>query len=158
MASVPDRKRRGRRWMTIVLLASLAANAFFLGALVTEFLRFRHRPDDAGPRAVRMELRWLRSRLTSDAVRSIETALDPLKPDIVARIERLKKLRSELGALVAAPQPDRAAIDAHLRDIRIEVGAMQEQIQSKTFDAVLALPPAERAPLATPVPDSGKDG
>ena len=58
--------------------------------------------------------------------------------------------------LVAAPQPDRAAIDANLREIRIEVGAMQEQIQSKTFDAVLALPQAERTPLATPGPNVGK--
>jgi hypothetical protein len=103
-----------------------------------------------------MELRWLRGRLSPDAVRSVEAALEPLKPDMMARIQRLKTLRAELGPLVAAPEPDRAAIDAHLREIRLEVGAMQEQTQSKVFDAVLALPEAERAPLATPAQGSPK--
>ena len=88
---------------------------------------------------------------------SIEAQLEPLKPDIVDRIDRLRQLRAELGVLLAAPEPDRAAIDSHLREIRLEVGAMQERIQSKTMDAVVALPAAERAPLATPAPDRGKD-
>ena len=144
-----DTKRR-RSPLAVVLVVSLAINAFFVGALVTEFLRFRHRGDESGPRAVRMELRWLKDRLSEGAVDQIATTLEPLRPDIVARIGRLKQLRGELGVLVAAPEPDRAAIDAHLREIRMEVGAMQEQIQSKTFDAVLALPPDERAPLALP--------
>jgi hypothetical protein len=143
--------RRKRGWLPGLLVLSLAVNAYFLGAQVTEYFRFRH--GDGPPRAARMELRWLKDRLSGDSVRSIEASLDSLRPDIAARIERLKKLRTELGVLVAAPAPDRAAIDAHLRDIRMEVGAMQEQVQSRTFDAVLALPPAQRAPLATPRKD-----
>lgn len=153
MSSLPAR-RKGGNWLRWALVVSLALNAFFLGAFLTEFVRFRHGGTEASPRAVRMELRWLKDRLSPDAVQSIETQLDPLKPDIVARIDRLKTLRAELGVLVAAPQPDRAAIDAHLREIRLEVGAMQEQIQSRTFDSVLALSPDQRAPLATP-PKSG---
>ncbi len=146
-----DIKPRRRRisWLWTVLVLSLAVNAFVLGAFLTERLGFRH-GTDSGPRAVKMELRWLRDRLSPASVAAIETSLDTLKPDVVARIERLKTLRTELAALAAAPTPDRAAIDTHLREIRLEVGAMQEQIQSRTFDAVLALPPAERAPLATP--------
>lgn len=154
---MPDRTgTRSRSRLAILLVVSLALNAFFVGALVTEFLRFRHVGDRA-PRAARMELRWLSSRLPPEAVRRIEADLEPLKPDIVARIERLRQLRAELGVLLAAPQPDRAAIDSHLRDIRLEVGAMQERIQSKTMDSVLALSAADRAPLATPAPDTGKD-
>lgn len=149
----PGMAKGKRNWLAMALVVSLAVNAFFLGALVTEFIRFRHRGDESSPRAVKMELRWLRDRLSADAVRSIESTLDPLKPDIVARIDRLKKLRAELGVLVAAPEPDRAAIDNHLREIRMEVGAMQEQIQSRTFESVLALPADQRAPLATPSPD-----
>ncbi len=146
-----DLKPRRRRvsWLWIALVVSVAVNAFVLGAFLTERLGFRHSAD-GGPRAVKMELRWLRDRLSPGSVSSIETSLETLKPDVIARIERLKVLRAELAALAAAPTPDRAAIDAHLREIRLEVGAMQEQIQSRTFDAVLALPPAERAPLATP--------
>lgn len=147
--------KRGRSWLVLALVASLAVNAFFGGALVMEFLRFRHVGDEPGARATRMELRWFKDRLSPDALGQIEASLAPLRPDILARVERLRKLRAELGALVAAPQPDRAAIDANLREIRIEVGAMQEQIQSKTFDAVLALPQAERTPLATPGANAG---
>ena len=46
---VPD--RRGRSRIVLLLVASLALNAFFIGALVTEFLRFRHFGGDQGPRA-----------------------------------------------------------------------------------------------------------
>jgi uncharacterized membrane protein len=145
-------EKRGRNWLAIALVASLAANAFFFGSLLTEFLHFRAHRDDSGPHAARVELRWLRGRLSPEAVRTVEAALESLRPDIVARIGRLRTLRAELGALVAAAEPDRAAIDTHLREIRLEVGAMQERIQSKTFESVLALPPAERARLA-PSPD-----
>lgn len=152
----PREGRRNNR-LLIALFVSLAVNAFFLGAVITEQLRFRHFGGDHGPRATRMELRWLSGRLSDDAVHSIEAQLEPLKPDIVDRIDRLRQLRAELGVLLAAPEPDRAAIDSHLREIRLEVGAMQERIQSKTMDAVIALPAAERAPLATPAADRGKD-
>ncbi len=146
-----DLKPRRRRisWIWTALVLSLAVNAFVLGAFLTERLGFRH-GTDSNLRAVKMELRWLSDRLSPSSVAAIESALQPLKPDVIARLDRLKKLRTELAALAAAPTPDRAAIDAHLREIRLEVGAMQEQIQSRTFDAVLALPTAERAPLATP--------
>jgi uncharacterized membrane protein len=137
--------RRALLWGLLVL--SLGLNAFFIGATVTDLIRFRH-GGDKEPRIIRTELRWLKDRLPPDAVEAIEGQLGTLKPDIVARLDRLRTLRAELNALAASPTPDKAAIDAHLRDIRLEVGAMQEQIQSRTFEAVLALPPAQRAALA----------
>ncbi|BCP52737.1 hypothetical protein K32_13540 [Kaistia sp. 32K] len=143
---VASKTRRTLLWALLVL--SLGANAFFIGATVTDFIRFRHDTSDKGPRVIRTELRWLKDRLSPEAVKSIEAQLDPLRPDIVARLDRLKTLRAELNALVAAPTPDKAAIDAHLRNIRIEVGAMQEQVQSRTFEALLSLPPEQRAALA----------
>lgn len=133
-----------------LLVVSLAVNAFFASAMVTDMVRFRYGAEDKSPRIIRTELRWLKDRLSPEAVRSIETQLDALRPDIIVRIERLKTLRSELSNLVAAPVPDKAAIDAHLRDIRIEVGAMQEQVQSRTFEALLSLPPDQRKALAGP--------
>jgi uncharacterized membrane protein len=141
--------RRALLWGLLVI--SLGINAFFIGATVTDMIRFRH-GGDKDPRIIRTELRWLKDKLSPDAVKTIEGQLDTLKPDIVARLDRLKALRAELNALVAAPTPDKAAIDAHLRDIRLEVGAMQEQIQSRTFEAVLALPPVQRAALASARP------
>ena len=137
-----------------LLVVSLAVNAFFVGATLTDMARFRHGGDDKSPRIIRTELRWLKDRLSPDALESIERQLDTLKPDIMARLERLKTLRRELNDLVAAANPDKAAIDAHLRDIRIEVGAMQEQVQSRTFDALMKLPPEQRAALAQPATTS----
>jgi uncharacterized membrane protein len=147
--SIAPRTRRTLIWGLLVV--SLGLNAFFIGASVTDMIRFRH-GGDKEPRIIRTELRWLKDQLSPDAVKQIEAQLASLRPDIVARLDRLKTLRAELNALVASPDPDKAAIDAHLRDIRLEVGAMQEQIQSRTFEAVLALPPAQRAALA-----AGKD-
>ncbi|HWJ72043.1 MAG TPA: periplasmic heavy metal sensor [Kaistia sp.] len=143
--------RRRISWLWLALVCSLAMNAFVLGAFVTERLGFRHA--DGGPRAVKMELRWLKDRLSPASVTTIEASLDKLKPDVLTRLQRLKTLRAELAVLAAAPEPDRAAIDEHLREIRIEVGAMQEQIQSRTFDAVLALPADQRAALGKPQDD-----
>ncbi|WP_018184050.1 periplasmic heavy metal sensor [Kaistia granuli] len=145
--TVSPKARRTLLWC--LLVASLGLNAFFVGATVTDLIRFRHGGDEKGPRIIRTELRWLKDRLSPDAIETIEAQLAPLKPDIVARLDQLKKLRSELNVLVAAPVPDKAAIDAHLRDIRLEVGAMQEQIQSRTFEAVQSLPAEQRAALAT---------
>lgn len=142
------RTRKSAFW--VVLLASLAVNAFFVGAMVTDFARFGHHHDDGNPRIARMELKWLAGRLTPQSVEAVEDRIGTLKPDFLARFDHLKKLRADLGTLVAAPSPDRSAIDDILREIRLEVGAMQEQVQSKTFDAVLALPPDERAALAKP--------
>ncbi|ODT13576.1 MAG: hypothetical protein ABS35_37520 [Kaistia sp. SCN 65-12] len=141
-----------RSWRTLVwvlLVVSLGLNAFFIGASVTDMIRFRHGGGDKEPRIIRTELRWLKDRLSPEAVKQIEAELAVLRPDIAARLDRLKTLRAELNVLVASPTPDKAAIDAHLRDIRLEVGAMQEQIQSRTFEAVMALPASERAALAT---------
>lgn len=140
--------RRRFNALFVLLVVSLAANAFIVGHLLVQ--RFGHPPHDQHARIMQMELRYLVDRLPPDAVAKVTGALDTLRPDIDARIARLKALHGELDALSAAPVPDRAAIDARLRDIRIEVGAMQEQVQSRTFDALLALPPADRAPLAQP--------
>lgn len=144
--SIAPSTRRALLWGLLVV--SLGVNAFFIGASVTDMIRFRHGGGDKEPRIIRTELRWLKDRLSPDAVKQIEGQLATLRPDIVARLDRLKTLRAELNTLVAAPTPDKAAIDAHLRDIRLEVGAMQEQIQSRTFEAVMALPASERAALA----------
>ena len=50
--------------------------------------------------------------------------------------------------LAAAPEPDRAAIDAKLAELRAESAAMQEAVQKATYDALLGLPADQRAHLA----------
>ena len=54
-----------------------------------------------------------------------------------------------LGKLVAAPKPDRAAIDAKLAEIRAELERHRcRDSQTATVASVLALPAATRARLA----------
>ncbi|MBB5751748.1 periplasmic heavy metal sensor [Prosthecomicrobium pneumaticum] len=154
MVDAPARSRR-RGWLWLALVASLALNSFFLGLALTDFGRdlFSKSHGDRQMRVIQTELRWLRGRLAPDAIAVVEAALAPIQPEMRTRLERLKALRADLDRQAAVPSPDRAAIDALLREIRLEVGAMQDTVQRTTFDALLALPPEARAPLAEPRPE-----
>ena len=62
---------------------------------------------------------------------------------------RLRQLRQEINKLTAGPNPDRGEIDARLAEIRRITASMQEQVQTRLFDEVLALPPEIRSRLST---------
>jgi len=138
-----------RRWLTIGLVASLALNAFFIGAAATDMLR-TGKPSlhDRRGGVLRYELRWLAKRLPADAVEKVEAAIADGRTDARAHIERLRQLRGEFGRLVAAPEPDREAIAAKLAEIRTELDAMVREAQTATADTLLTLPPETRARLA----------
>jgi hypothetical protein len=135
--------RARRRWLGYGLLASLLVNAFFIGLAATDLFRPQH---VGGP--LRFELRWLQARLPSDAFASVQTAVNAIEPKVQAHIDRLKEMRRALGNLAAAPQPDRAAIDRQLADIRAELNVMTTEGQGTVADALLALPPDVRVRLA----------
>ncbi len=144
------------RWLAGALVVSLALNAFFVAAVATDMLRVKWSGGrDREARALRFELRWFDERLDREALGQVEAALAAASPDVIAHAERLRQLRSELAALAAAGEPDRAAIDAQLAAIRAEVDAMQAEVQDATMDALLALPAEARARLAEG-PDSPK--
>src|SRR5437773_1404723 len=138
---------RRRRWPMAALVVSLALNAFFIGATATDFLRFRGMSDEV-PRALRFELRWLEGQLPREGFDRVAAAAGAIRPNAEARIEKLRELRRGLGDLVAAPTPDRGAIDARLQEIRAELQAMQTEVQKAVVDALLTLPPEMRAKLA----------
>jgi uncharacterized membrane protein len=137
-----------RRWLAGALVVSLALNAFFTAAIATDMLRVKWGNRDREARALRFELRWFDERLDAAALRQVEAALAAARPNVIAHTDRLRQLRSELAALAAVAEPDRAAIDAQLAAIRAEVDAMQAKVQDATIDAILALPAAARARLA----------
>ena len=139
--------RRGR-WPLVLLVASLAVNAFFIGATATDFLRFRRDHDGEGPRALRFELRWLEGRLPREGLDRVAAAVGVVRPSAEAHIDRMKQLRAGSAYLVAQPTPDRAAIDARLVAIRGELQAMQSEVQKAVVDVLLTLPPQMRAELA----------
>ena len=137
-----------RHWLGVGLAASLALNAFFIGAAATDVLRFGKGHGDHDGGALRYELRWLAGRLPSDAMAKVEAAVASGRPEAQRHVERLRALRADLGALVAVDQPDRGAIDAKLAEIRAELDAMLNGAQALTMDSLLALPPGTRAKLA----------
>lgn len=144
--SAPLRPRRRVSWLFAALAASLAVNAFILGAFATDALRFSY----AAKRPVSFELRWLEERLAPEDFAAVAAAVEASRPTADAHFDTLRALRNELGALAAAPAPDRAAIDAKLGEIRDEQRAMVSRLQGTIVEALLALPAAARITLAAP--------
>lgn len=139
------------RWMIAGLVASLALNAFLVGVLATDLLRSPGHRGKGGSRALSFELRWLEGRLPTEGYDRVAAAVAAARPDVERRIERLKELRQGLGELASLPQPDRAAIDARLQEIRTELNTMVTNSQQVAMDALLALPPGTRSKLADEV-------
>ena len=147
---------RPRRWLVILLIASLSVNAFLLGAYATDFLRifgWHHGPPPPGQPPVSFELRWLEGRLPPAAFARMQAVVAEGRPDALVHFDRLRELRQELGRLAAEPHPDRAAIDAQLAEIRAELGRLQAGVQGRVMDALLALPQETRSKLGEKSPD-----
>jgi uncharacterized membrane protein len=138
---------RQRSWSVVALVGSLVLNAFFIGVAATHVLH--QRGDFEGERLhpLRFELRWLAGRLSPAGVEHVETAVGGLLTSAAAHIDKMRELRRGLGGLVAQPNPDRAAIEARLAEIRSELQAMQTEVQEGVVNALLTLPADERAKL-----------
>jgi len=135
------------RWQMLALVASLVVNGFFVGMVAVDALKPRHRTF-SGERFTSLELRRFDENLSPAAVDRIREKLKPLAPDLDAKLAAMRDIRAEIMRLAAASEPDRAAIDAHLAELRATASAMQEEVQKATYDALFALPPADRARLA----------
>jgi len=141
----------GRRWVVWLLAASLVLNAFFLGMLAIDaWQRYAAAPE--GPRALTFELRRLADGLSEESREQVATALQAIRPQVEARLERVRALRREILAEAARPEPDRSAIDARLERLRAEIAALQQEVQAATYDTLLALPPEARADLPDAAP------
>jgi uncharacterized membrane protein len=142
-----------RRWPALALVASLALNGFFIGMVVVDSLKHQRRAFN-GARFATFELRRFDERLPPAAVERIAADLKPLAPDLEARLKAMRDIRAEIMQLAAAPEPDRAAIDARLAELRAAASAMQQAVQKATYDALFALPSEDRARLAE-APEKG---
>ena len=151
MTSIALPAKRRPRWLLLALVASLAVNAFFLGALATDWLDLGW-GGRGGGRGLNFELRWLQGRLPDAGMDKVVAAVDAARPAAERHFDRLKELRGQLGALAAAPAPDRAAIDAQLVEIRAEIDRMLTELQRTSMDALLALPADMRAKLVEKQP------
>jgi uncharacterized membrane protein len=135
------------RWPLVALVASLILNGFLIGMAIEAF-SVHHRP--RVERVIGFEIRRLADRIPRGASRKLAADLKPLGPQLQPRFDRLRAMREDVDRLLAAPAPDRAAIDARLADVRAEGSALQADVQQAVADAVLALPPDERKGLADP--------
>jgi uncharacterized membrane protein len=140
-----------RNWTALALGGSLILNAFLVGIIVAESWRGHH--DRRLPRYAGFELRRMADQLPDEAVADIAAKLNALAPAISDRLDRIRAARRDIARLTAEPEPDRAAIDARLAELRAESLAMQEAVQKATYDAVLALPPGVRTRLAEAHPE-----
>ncbi len=141
-----------RRWLGAALIASLAVNAFFVGAAATGAVRSTVGVSDGKSHSssiLRYELRWLGNRLPDDAMAKVKADVAGSLPEAEVRFDKLRQLRAGFGDLAAAPVPDRAAIDRQFEEIRAELNRLLTETQSTTIDSVLSLPPETRARLAT---------
>lgn len=144
-----DAPRRRPGWLLAALGVSLVVNAFFIGALATDLVRYSSAPK----RHVSFELRWLEDRLAEPDFAVVAAAMAAARPEAERHIATMRRLRQDLAVLAAEPTPDRALIDAKLVEIRAELNAMVTDSQRTAIDALLALPPASRTSL--PTPDAG---
>lgn len=151
MTDVALTRRRKAPWLFIGLAASLALNAFVIGAIATDFFRF----SAAEKRHVNFELRWLEERLAPEDFAIVEAAAAAARPDAERHFARLRALRQELGVLAAASEPDRAAIDLKLVEIRAEQNAMVSGLQATVVNSLLTLPASSRESLASAPEASG---
>lgn len=138
---------QGRQWFGTGLVLSLALNAFFVGAAATDLIRFDMDKGQHRHGVLRYELQWLAQRLPASAMTKVEAAVAAERPDAQLHIQRLHTLRGELGNLLAADPPDRAAIDAKLAAIRSELDATLSGAQAATVNSLLTLPPETRKKL-----------
>ncbi|MYZ47974.1 periplasmic heavy metal sensor [Propylenella binzhouense] len=136
-------------WPAVLLAASLALNGVLAGILVTGQLRAERHVEGVS-RPLRLELKGFAGRLPAESLDKVTAELAPLEPQVDRHIAELRRLRSEITRLAAAPSPDRAAIAERFAAIRAEVAALQTLVQGATLDAVLSLPPEVRAELAEP--------
>lgn len=141
----------GKRWIGWLLAASLVLNAFFLGMLAIDAWQRRAAKPD-GPRALLFELRRLSDGLSQESEERVAARLEAIRPEVEARVERLRALRRDILAEAARPAPDRAAIDARLAELREEIQALQQEVHVATYDAVLELPAEAREDLAAAAP------
>jgi uncharacterized membrane protein len=137
-----------RRWPVLALVASLVLNGFLVGVVAVDWFSPHRRWE--GPRVVGFELRRLERRLSPEAHRQVAAALEPLAPALDERFSALRAMRDDIYRMAAGPNPDRAAIDARLAEMRSQSEQLQADVQRATYDALLALPPEMRARLAEP--------
>ena len=120
----------------IALFVSLGAN-FFLGGFLFE----RARGGFGGPPGLFSVL----ADFPRDVRREIRQRLWQERPQLRATLVQVREKRRQIVEAMRAPTIDRARITALMGEVRTLTGAMQERAQNAIVDALIEMPPEQRA-------------
>jgi uncharacterized membrane protein len=138
----------GRSWK-IVLAASLVLNVFLVGAIVGgAYQWFAARGATAPVLAQQRALRFAAETLSADRQKAFVGGLKDARRDGRQYAREGREGRREVLRLLAAPQFDRAALDAALARTREADSRLRAQMEGSVADFAATLSPEERVRFA----------
>jgi uncharacterized membrane protein len=142
----------GRSWK-IVLAVSLVLNVFLLGAIAGGAYQWfaAHRantPAQAQALAQQRALRFAAQPLSADKQQAFVEGLKDARRDARQFAREGREGRREVLRLLAAPQLDRAALDAALARTREADSNLRAKVEASVADFAATLSPKERIQFA----------
>ncbi|WP_454688679.1 periplasmic heavy metal sensor [Achromobacter aloeverae] len=146
----------GRAWK-FALVGSLVLNAFLVGGMVGGAYQWAmsHRVHAAAP-APRTALRFAAEGLSPQRQAQFLEALKVARRDNLEYVREGREARHEVLAALAAPQLDRAALDAALARTRAADTALRVAVESGVADFAASLSPQERMVFADGLRERGQ--
>ncbi|MEC5406114.1 periplasmic heavy metal sensor [Paraburkholderia sp. MPAMCS5] len=138
-----------RSWK-IVLIVSLVLNVFLLGAIAGgAYQWFAAKRGAAAPLiAQQRALRFAAEPLSAERQKAFADSLKNGRRDGRPFAREAREGRREVLRLLAAPQLDRAALDAALARTRAADSSLRAQMESSVADFAASLSPEERVEFA----------
>jgi len=138
---------RRKRWMAVLLTASLVFNvflgAFFLGRVV--FDRHHHDGGNDGRRfTMRLELKAITKALPDEAREALYDHLRERGESMRPVFDDIRATRREIMELLAADTLDKSALADRLDHLRNELAKVHGALQEIVFDAAQDMTPEQR--------------
>ncbi|PRX30581.1 putative membrane protein [Paraburkholderia sp. BL18I3N2] len=138
----------GRSWK-VVLVVSLVLNVFLVGAIVGgAYQWFAARGATAPVLAQQRALRFAAQTLSAERQKAFIDGLKDARRDGRQYAREGREGRREVLRLLAAPQFDRAALDAALERTRQADSHLRAQVEGSVADFAATLSPEERVQFA----------
>jgi uncharacterized membrane protein len=144
------------RSLKFVLVASLVFNAFLLGGIAGGAYQWFAAHDHARHAPPRTALRFAADELSPQRQREFVEALRAARMTARADARAGREGRRDVLSLLAAPQLDRAALDAALARTRAADSALRAQVESGVADFAATLTPEERLRFADGLREAGQ--
>lgn len=142
----------------LLLAGSLVFNVFLLGSIAGGAYQWfaAHGGPHAAPAAQPRALRFAADDLAPDRQRAFVDGLKEARREGRPYAREAREGRREVLRLLAAPQLDRAALDAALARTRAADSALRAQVESSVADFAATLTPDERSRFAGSLKERGQ--